>query len=139
MGVYTTAVAYEHGNDNTVIKGTTATVSGAIADQFTLPTGFGECLLLECGVYITGLTPLAAPLATSGVTFILGNVVDSTIFDLIGGDRWAWAGAELSATPRFDNAILWKPPFGVFIAYGIVESAGSYNRHFIARVRRLNS
>lgn len=113
-----------------------STVSGALEDNWQLPTGYGDVLILECNIYLTGVT--RAAIATNvgpRVGIYTGGYVDH-----LDAEPWVLPlASELQARLRADNPILWRQNEDAIAAWAAVESAGSYTYNALVKVRPLRN
>lgn len=84
------SVVSDRWRDQAILKGTVANLDAVNLLRFTLPPGFGDCLLLEVLVQVEAIDVLFTPLADmfSGPRVTLMNDAETVDLDFVGVAPW---------------------------------------------------
>lgn len=123
----------------TVLQGVTADANGDQNIAYSLPTGFGDCLLLECFVQITQVATLMANPQINGpqITIVVESVQNN---DFVGTAYWVMVGAlAMSCHIKPDQPVVWKSQECLALVFAEVDTNASPTADIrvLARVRRL--
>lgn len=120
-------------------QGTQTAVSSDLSDEFTLPTGFGDCLLLETQIRVSGLTTATTAPADAGCALYLVTPSAGAFVDLIGTDYLRLVSStSLAAAIKPDGPIYWPKEMEVLCNMPAGLGASGNADYFVMfRVRRL--
>ena len=122
------------------LSATEANVAGAdYSSSTTLPTGFGDCMLLECGLVVTGAGAAIDP-ANKGILMWLDDAT-ALVRDVLGvGQLYVITASIDAAWIKPDMARFWRADERLNISFPDLETAtNTGDVEVFALVRQLSA
>lgn len=129
--------------DQVILRGTVANLDGVNLLDFTLPEGFGDCLLLEVLVYVDAIDVLGAAGDNEGPRVTLYDAAGAADRDFVGVPRWTLLddtanALAIGAHAVPDEIVYWKENERLRIYSGEIDTDATPTADMIvmARVQR---
>lgn len=129
-----------------MLRGTVANLDGVNLLDFTLPAGFGDCLLLEVLVYVDAIDVLGAAGDSEGPRVTLYDAAGAADRDFIGVPRWTTIddtanALAIGAHAVPDEIVFWKAEEALRVYTGELDTDATPTADMIVycRVQRLRT
>lgn len=126
--------------DQVILRGTAANLDNANLLDFTLPAGFGDCLLLEAYVYVDAIDVLGAAGDNEGVRVTLYDSAGATDRDIVDCPRWTLIDDTANALAIMahaipDEIIFWRENERLRLYTGEIDTDATPTADLIVWVR----
>lgn len=122
-----------------VLFGSLTPAAGSLSEEFTLPAGFGPCLIEELNVRETNIDVIRTTVETYGVTVFVRDP-SGAVVDVIGTEFWKRTdvganalGAETHLKPR--NPVFWQQHESLMLVTANPDSDATPTGVLAVRVR----
>lgn len=138
MAAPSTTVRSDRALEQVVLQGNELNVDGDKVVGWTLPTGFGDCVLLNVFVGVNSIATMMADSTTKGPTVYLWDATGYA--DVVGTEPWTLRAADgVSAFIDPDQAVFWREGELLYTAFPEADAnaAPTGDLQVVFKVRRL--